>query len=394
MIPAVAHFAWIGSAQMPEPYVHSIEEFKALNPNIVVKLWHGFPPGTDAEIQSAFWDAPLMVQKADVLRLAVLQSEGGLYFDLDFAWVQPVSDLLDSPLWISASRITPRINFAMGGPAGHEYWAEWLRRIVEKSQTIDAKLFKRSEYGRVTLNEMWEDGYRPRLLSPKWFSYYQARSNRRRIQALPVPDRLGGYPAGITPYAAHMGGLKPQDCCRHADALLKRIANIENPVGVEVGVFKGRMSAYLLGMRRDLRLTMVDQWRLGSKRYQASGDSAATRAADPRTMQTALAVTAPWGERRTVLHMMSAEAAGQVADVSYDFAFIDDEHTYEGCSESITLWKPKVKPGGWLCGHDYHAPKPFQKMWGVKRAVNEFCASNNLILETDYGDTWFVKIPA
>jgi len=78
-----------------------------------------------------------------------------------------------------------------------------------------------------------------------------------------------------------------------------------------------------------------------------------------------------------------------VADGSLDFAFIDANHSYEGASADAAAWFPKVKPGGWLCGHDYGNPR-----WGVQRAVDEFAAKIHLPVETDEDRTWFIQVPA
>ena len=42
--------------------------------------------------------------------------------------------------------------------------------------------------------------------------------------------------------------------------LLDRISDIKNPVGCEIGVYQGRMSAELLKARPDLTLYMIDSW--------------------------------------------------------------------------------------------------------------------------------------
>ncbi len=60
----------------------------------------------------------------------------------------------------------------------------------------------------------------------------------------------------------------------------------------------------------------------------------------------------------------AAQCASQFADGSVDFVFIDDDHSYEGCKRSIAAWKPKIKRGGWMAGHDYDID-------GVRQAVNE-----------------------
>ena len=44
--------------------------------------------------------------------------------------------------------------------------------------------------------------------------------------------------------------------------------------------------------------------------------------------------------------------------------FIDADHSYEWVKKDIAAYKPKLKKGGWLTGHDIDFP-------GVNRAVNE-----------------------
>jgi|ETNvirenome_6_85_1030632.scaffolds.fasta_scaffold109705_2 predicted O-methyltransferase YrrM len=41
---------------------------------------------------------------------------------------------------------------------------------------------------------------------------------------------------------------------------------------------------------------------------------------------------------------------------SFDFVFIDADHTTEGVLADIAAWRDKVRPGGMLCGHDTHFP--------------------------------------
>jgi len=49
---------------------------------------------------------------------------------------------------------------------------------------------------------------------------------------------------------------------------------------------------------------------------------------------------------------------------SFDLVFVDADHSYDAVKRDIWAWKPKIKKGGILCGHDYH--------WDtVKKAVNE-----------------------
>jgi SAM-dependent methyltransferase len=132
--------------------------------------------------------------------------------------------------------------------------------------------------------------------------------------------------------------------------------------GVEVGVWQGSMSVELL-RRSDLYLVMVD--------------------IVPRTMS--LLKTELAKDRRVGIWLPSVKAAKTFADAEFDFVFIDADHTYEAVKADIIAWKPKVKPGGWLCGHDYGKP---YKCGGVKRAVEELLP----VHELDGDDTWFVKV--
>lgn len=60
----------------------------------------------------------------------------------------------------------------------------------------------------------------------------------------------------------------------------------------------------------------------------------------------------------------SAWSAAQVADASLAFCFIDAAHDYESVRRDIAAWKPKLKPGAPLAGHDIQHDD-------VQRAVTE-----------------------
>ena len=53
-----------------------------------------------------------------------------------------------------------------------------------------------------------------------------------------------------------------------------RIKHIENPVGAEIGVFRGECSGHLLQMHPGLKLYMIDLW--SPNAYKGKGDDAAT----------------------------------------------------------------------------------------------------------------------
>lgn len=66
-------------------------------------------------------------------------------------------------------------------------------------------------------------------------------------------------------------------------------------------------------------------------------------------------------------------------DRCFDVIYIDGDHTYEGVKSDLNLSLQKVKPGGFICGHDYemnHMKTPNTYDFGVKRAVDEFCQAH------------------
>lgn len=50
----------------------------------------------------------------------------------------------------------------------------------------------------------------------------------------------------------------------------------------------------------------------------------------------------------------------------FDLIFIDADHRYEAVRNDILAYRPFVRPGGLLCGHDYH-----NDCRGVVQAVDE-----------------------
>lgn len=179
---------------------------------------------------------------------------------------------------------------------------------------------------------------------------------------------------------------------QRADAVLSRLNGAAKPKGVEIGVFAGEMSAALLRGNPKLHLDMVDSWEGAGAAYDGdSGDWHAELTQDSQNdfMQRALDRVAFAGERARVVRSRSAEAAQAVPDHSCDFVFIDADHSYQGCLADIEAWAPKVRPGGWLCGHDYDLPQ-FPK-FGVTQAVTEYLARTGLSLDLGDNFTWFIK---
>ena len=194
--------------------------------------------------------------------------------------------------------------------------------------------------------------------------------------------------------ARDMVGNIPQTPAQiRAEEILTRIQGVRDPVGAEIGVFAGEMSAALLRGCPALHLDMVDSWEGNGASYEGdSGDWHAKLTQDTQNSfkQAAIDRTSFAEGRRSIIQERST-VAGTKSNRIYDFVFIDADHSYEGCAADIKAWASKVRPGGWVCGHDYE--NEHFKKFGVTRAVDEFVKATGLALELGNNYCWFVRIP-
>ena len=79
----------------------------------------------------------------------------------------------------------------------------------------------------------------------------------------------------------------------------------------------------------------------------------------------------------------SPAAAARVPDGSLDLVYIDAGHDLKACAADIAAWTPKVRPGGWVTGHD-HCPG----FTGVVRAVAEAFGGPDRLFSDD---SWAVR---
>lgn len=150
--------------------------------------------------------------------------------------------------------------------------------------------------------------------------------------------------------------------------LLERWVN-ENgwTIGVELGVFDGRTFLHLLQNCRDLTLYGVDVWgRFTPQGATTSGErcfcpycsetraSRKSRSIDQMERAVKGAVVAIDPDRGKLLTLATSDAVRMFADGTLDFVFVDADHSTEGVARDIREWAPKLKPWGWLIGHDYN----------------------------------------
>ena len=152
----------------------------------------------------------------------------------------------------------------------------------------------------------------------------------------------------------------------------------------------GNMAIEAKALRPDLKWTMVDSWLPQveqPQRYIDTQDDNALKNRAQCANHRQQAYTRAGEREFNILNMSSLQAAEIIKDETFDLVFIDADHSYGGVKEDIAAWMPKVKPGGWLGGHDYRNIDP--RFGGVDQAVNEAFPDG---VEVDKNYTWWVKI--
>ncbi len=263
---------------------------------------------------------------------------------------------------------------------------QWREKLWAE-ETILSLLLHRDHVPMVRLPKLFNQWYCPH----KWeemtmrhsmsqFIYHFAGPNNRKFLSQVSWRRLD-----------HQHG--------RVDAILRRLPSL-NPMVTEVGVWRGYLSSRLLAMRSDLRLSMLDIWetpldgnRSGGMREQR------THQAVYWDTQEAWRGTEFAGDRRELLYFQNRKNYRRKQPMtidrkpierhSQDMVFLDSIHSFEHVTQEFADWWPKVKPGGYIGGHDVDSPYHFH----VTQAVSEFAREHSLPVEFDRDSTWFIRKP-
>lgn len=138
------------------------------------------------------------------------------------------------------------------------------------------------------------------------------------------------------------------------------LADLANREGftrmAELGLWRGRTFLHLLAHCPRLSMIGVDLWQVKDVPCDAIGYETYKGwdmiNYEARVRQGA----APYGARAVILKMDTSEAALHVEDGSLDCVFIDADHTSEGVRRDIETWRPKIREGGFITGHDIDWP--------------------------------------
>lgn len=142
----------------------------------------------------------------------------------------------------------------------------------------------------------------------------------------------------------------------------------------EVGVWKGEF-AHFLSHTCPRELVLIDPWE--GKVMSGNCDGNFPEVAD---LEAVFQGIQDWEEPYIVRRGYSYNILPTYPDNYFDAIYIDGDHSFEGCFKDLELAYKKVKPGGWIMGHDYGCN--FLKCttaycFGVVQAVDTFCLKYN-----------------
>lgn len=123
---------------------------------------------------------------------------------------------------------------------------------------------------------------------------------------------------------------------------------------VEVGAWLGKSTAYLAveiaRSAKAIRLDVVDHWQggFGQNLHRTIPGQTDVFAAFEENMRRG-------GVRESlnVIREASPRAAQRYRDGALDFVFLDGSHDFLSVFWDVLSWKPKLRPGGTLAGHDW-----------------------------------------
>lgn len=146
-------------------------------------------------------------------------------------------------------------------------------------------------------------------------------------------------------------------------AILDRMCLLEqmpkNAVVAEIGVDRGRFAERIYEVTQPQKLHLIDLFQFD---YQLES------------------VNSILGKKEKIeLHKVNSVEAGNLFDDEYfDWIYIDTDHTYETTKAELNAFADKIKPGGFISGHDYFQVGISNGFsYGVMSAVHEFIVINN-----------------
>lgn len=167
------------------------------------------------------------------------------------------------------------------------------------------------------------------------------------------------------------------------------IAGLINENGLktfaEIGTKEGRLTSFILEHCPDVQVYACDPWIVQPARLDPKAETYEDwdfNAIEAEFWQR----VKPWEDRLHFYRGTGDDFAREIENASLDCVFLDARHDYASVLEDISTWYTKVRPGGWLTGHDFNHKWP-----GVQRAVADHFPLMHVISAAD--SVWIYAKP-
>ena len=359
---------------------------------------------------------PCMAHKADYLRAVLLHRNGGIWLDADTIVLQNLREMTDrldasGSDFLGCGRPGNRpSNGIFAAKPGSLLLERYIAAMNEFLETRGEDLrFRWTELGYSLLWPLTREysyfQYDFRVCIPIHPSRYKVFFEETPLKDLPVDvcdvrdDTLTVYlynamfPVAFKRLSSQeilksrtvIGqlfrlalGIPTDDELLHELSAVKhrnRLAGVlracgRNQAMCEVGVRAGHHLNAILNAGQPELLVGVDHWQggLGSSRNDIGLSQLQQSQLEERVRERFKSL----GDRCRIVRAESSEAALKFPDESFDYVYLDADHSYDAIRGDLAAWYPKVRIGGVLAGHDYVERTTKYVEFGVVRAVKEF----------------------
>ena len=143
----------------------------------------------------------------------------------------------------------------------------------------------------------------------------------------------------------------------------------------EIGVAQGEFSRFILQNTAPNRLHLIDPWEHQEREdYQEDLNNVSAGEQQQRFENVSTLFAQETASGKITIHRMySQDAVSRFSDGYFDWIYIDGLHSYEGVRRDLLSFQAKVKPDGFILGHDYTLHGGARRAgFGVVQAVDEF----------------------
>lgn len=164
--------------------------------------------------------------------------------------------------------------------------------------------------------------------------------------------------------------LLSKDHIQNCSLLLNRkelLAKLKSDgIIAEIGVAKGEFTSEILEIAHPKTFHLIDSW--DSKRYQESLLN---------LVKGKLRDEIETGQVQ-IHRNLSAKAAERFESETFDWIYIDTDHSFETTWQELKKFSPSIKQNGIIAGHDYSMGNWVRGYrYGVIEAVHKFCVEYN-----------------